>query len=207
MLEELATLRDRTIYRVVDIPAPAVYYIADHKAEGVLVNTPPFDEALLQELQALAPLRYIFLPSRRGARELDLWREASGAESLASEPEAPSIDGKIDLTLDSKRNKLTRTIDFLPMSGVTVGTCALRLKNKPGAVFFGPALEPGVDGWPTLVPHADDYSAENRLFGSLGVQDLVFDFAFTDVFVPGETRFGPGAGPAVKQALESVLHD
>jgi hypothetical protein len=207
MLDELAVLRDRSIYRIADILPPAVYYIADHKAEGVLINTPPFDDALLQELQAIAPLRYIFLPSRHGARELDRWREASGAESLASEPEAPSIDGTIDLTLDSKRNKLTRTIDFLPMSGVTEGTCAMRLKNKPGALFFGPALEPGADGWPTLVPHVGDYSAENRLFGSLGVQDLVFDYAFTDIFVPGQTRFGPGAGVAVKQALERALDE
>ncbi|APZ42011.1 hypothetical protein [Acidihalobacter ferrooxydans] len=207
MLQELVSLRDRTLYYLSTVPAPAVYYIADKKAEGVLVNTPPFDAALLDALQAVAPLRYIFLPSARGARDLDRWRTASGAESISSEPEAAAIAGTIDITLDSKRNKLTRTIDFLPMSGVTAGTCAMRLKNKPGAVFFGPALEPGPDGWPTLIPHADDYCAESRLFGSLGVQDLVFDYAFTDTFVPGRTQYGPGAEPAVKAALERVLDD
>ncbi len=207
MLEKLLELRDRTLWRILDASGPAVYYITDHKAEGILVNTPGFDEPLLARLQAISPLKYIFLPSHRGARDLDLWRTASGAESISSEPEAALIEGHVDITLDSKRNKLTRTIDFLPMSGVTVGTCALRLKNKPGVMFFGPALEPGDDGWPTLVPHAEDYSAENRLFGSLGVQDLAFEYAFTDVFEPGHTRYGPGASEMIKAALARFLDE
>lgn len=171
------------------------------------MNTPPFDEAVLRALQGAAALRYIFLPSRHGVRDLDRWREAAGAESLATQAEAPAIDGHVDLTLDNKRRRLTRTIDFLPMSGVTEGTCAMRLKNKPGVMFFGPALEPGADGWPTLVPHPEDCSAENRLFGALGIQDLVFDYAFTDVFVAGRTHFGPGAGTAVNKALARALQD
>lgn len=207
MLERLIELRDRTIWRIASAAEPAVYFIADRKGGGILVNTPDFDAGLLERLQALAPLNYIFLPSHRGARDLDRWREASGAESLSTAAEVPQIEGRVDLTLDSKRRKLTRTIDFLPMSGVTAGTCAMRLKNRPGVMFFGPALEPGEDGWPTLILHPDDYSAENRLFGALGVQDLSFEYAFTDVFEPGRTRFGPGAGEAVKAALARMLEE
>ena len=91
------------------------------------------------------------------------------------------------------------------MSGVTEGTCALRIRNDGGAIFFGPVLEPGADGWPALVPHADDYSAENRLIGALGLQDQRFEYAFTDVFEPDRTRFGPGAGAAVRAALQRLL--
>lgn len=205
MLQQLVELRDRAIYYV-NGTRPAAYYIVDKEAEGVLVNTPAFDPDLLAALNALGPLKYLYLPSARGARDVDRWREASGAESLAFEVEARAIDGHIDIAFDTKR-KLSRTMDFLPMAGVTAGTCALRLKNKPGVVFFGPALEPGEDGWPTLVFHDDDHSFESRLFGALGVQDLQFDYAFTDVFEPGRTRFGPGAGEAVKTSVARVVED
>lgn len=202
MLRRLLELRERSIHYVRGT-RPAVYFIADRDAGGVLVNAPAFDARLLAALQALAPLAYLFLPSRRGARDLERWRAASGAESLASEAEAPAIAGTVDLPLGRGR-KLTRTIDFLTLSGVTEGSCALRIRNDGGVVFFGPCLEPGADGWPTLLPHADDHSAENRLFGVLGLQDLRYAYAFTDVFEPG-TRYGPGADAAVRARLRALL--
>jgi len=203
MLHKLVALRDRDIHYVVR-SRPAVYYIADREAGGVLVNAPPFDEALAAALRALAPLAYLYLPSRRGAADLELWRAAGGAETIAFEAEAPHIAGRIDLPVGGGR-KLTRTMDFLPMSGVTEGSCALRIKTNGGVMFFGPILEPGEDGWPALIAHADDYSAENRLIGALGLQDQRFEYAFTDVFEPRRTRFGPGAGDAVRERLGRLL--
>ena len=203
LLHELLSLRERRIHYVGG-SRPAAYYIADREAGGVLVNAPPFDAALLAALQALAPLAYIFLPSRRGARDLERWRTASGAESIAFEAEAPHIAGTVDLAVAGDR-KLTRTIDFLPMSGVTEGSCALRIRNDGGVVFFGPILEPGADGWPALVVHPDDYSAENRLIGALGLQDQRFEHAFTDMFESGRTRFGPGADAAIRERLARLL--
>ncbi|MDA8108521.1 MAG: hypothetical protein M0015_07820 [Betaproteobacteria bacterium] len=203
MLQRLIELRERTVYYVAG-SRPAAYFIADVEAQGVLVNSPAFDPRLLQGLQALAPLKYVFLPSRRGALDLDRWRGASGAETLATEAEAPAIAGTIDLML-ARGRKLTRTIDFLQMAGVTEGSCALRIRNNGGVLFFGPILEPGADGWPVLVPHADDHSAENRLLGALGLQDLRFEYAFTDVFEPGRTRFGPGADAAIRIRLQRLL--
>lgn len=199
----LVALRDRDLFHIAD-SRPAAYYIADREIGGVLVNAPPFEAALLAALNTHAPLRYIFLPSARGARDLDTWRAASGAETLATESEATAIPGAIDLMLYAGR-KLSRTIDFLPMSGVTAGSCALRIKTSGGVLFFGPILEPGADGWPALVAHADDASPENRLIGALGLQDIAFEYAFTDVFEEGRTRCGPGAGDAVKKGLRQVL--
>jgi hypothetical protein len=149
-------------------------------------------------------LRSVFLPSARGARDLDAWHAASGAETLATEAETAAVSGTIDLALYAGR-KLSRTIDFLPMSGVTAGSCALRIKTNGGVLFFGPILEPGADGWPTLVAHADDASPENRLIGALGLQDVAFEYAFTDVFEEGRSRYGPGAGDAVKGNLRRAL--
>jgi len=205
MLHKLVALRDRDIYYVAG-SRPAAYYVADREAGGVLVNAPPFDEALLAALRAVAPPAYIFLPSHRGARDLARWRAAAGAETIAFEAEVPHIAGTVDLAVGRDR-KLTRTIDFLPMSGVTEGSCALRIKTNGGVLFFGPILEPGDDGWPALIAHADDYSAENRLIGALGLRDQRFEYAFTDVFEPGRTRFGPGAAAAVGERLRRVLED
>ncbi len=205
MLQPLLELRDRTIHYVVGTH-PAAYFIVDAEARGVLVNTPPFDPRLLHVLRARTPLKYIFLPSRRGATDLDRWRRESGAESMAAEGEAPAIAGTIDLPL-ARNRKLTRTIDFLPLAGVTEGSCAMRVKNNGGVLFFGPILEPGPDGWPSLVLHADDHSSENRLLGALGVQDLRFEYAFTDVFEHGRTRFGPGADAEIGVRLRRVLDE
>jgi glyoxylase-like metal-dependent hydrolase (beta-lactamase superfamily II) len=203
MLAELVTLRERTIYHLAGT-RPAAYYIADREAGGVLVGAPRFDAELLAALSAVAVPAYLFLSSRRAARDLERWRASAGVETIAFEAEAPHIEGTVDLAVGRGR-KLSRTIDFLPMSGVTEGSCALRIKNDGGAIFFGPILEPGPDGWPTLLPHGDDYSAENRLIGALGLQDQSFEYAFTDVFEPGRTRYGPGAGAAVREALRRLL--
>jgi hypothetical protein len=202
-LEPLLKVPGRTVYR---LPAPgaSVYLVADREAGGVLVNTPPFDTALAEAVAALAPIRYLFFPSRFGACDVDRWRAHSGARSLAFGPEVEAITGVVDIPLECK-SRLTRTIDFLPMSGRTHGSCAMRLRNKPGVVFFGPVLQPGANGWPTLVPQPDDASYENRLIGVLGLRDVRYEYAFTDVFEPGRTRFGPGAGPAVQAELERVL--
>ncbi|HKI65189.1 MAG TPA: hypothetical protein VKA16_11280 [Burkholderiales bacterium] len=205
MLDSLLTLRERTIYHLAGT-RPAVYYIADREAGGVLVNAPPFDAELLAALSAVAPPAYVFLPSRRGAQDLERWRTAAGVESIAFEAEAAHVAGTVDLAVGRGR-KLTRTIDFLPMSGVTEGSCALRIKNNGGAIFFGPILEPGPDAWPALVAHDDDCSAENRLIGILGLQDQRFEYAFTDVFEPGRTRYGPGADAAVRENLRRLLED
>ena len=202
-LRLLVALRDRDIFHLTD-SHPAVYYLAERELGGVLVNAPPFEPALLAALNARAPLAYIFLPSARGAQDLDSWRTGGGAETLATEAEAAAIIGAIDLKIYAGR-KLSRTIDFLPMSGVTAGSCALRIKTNGGALFLGPILEPGADGWPTLVAHPDDVSFENRLIGALGLQDLDFEYAFADVYEEGRTRVGPGAGTAVKERLRRVL--
>jgi len=102
MLDKLVALRERTIYHVAGT-RPAAYYIADRDAGGVLVNAPPFDVSLLGALRALAPPAYIFLPSRRGARDLERWRAAAGVETIAFEAEAPHAAGEIDLAVDDAR--------------------------------------------------------------------------------------------------------
>ncbi|MDX5333640.1 MAG: hypothetical protein LPK58_06300 [Gammaproteobacteria bacterium] len=203
MLQKILELRERSVY-FLEGSSPAVYYLVDRDVQGVLINTPPFDPATLEALIAIAPLKFLYFPSRRGARDVDRWREASGAEAMAFEAEVPAIDGAIDIKLDRK-SKFTRTMDFLPMAGVTEGSCVLRCRNKPGILFFGPVLSPGADGWPTLAFHEDDYSMESRMFGALGLQDVAFDYAFTDVFEPGTTQFGPGAAEAVNRRIAEAL--
>jgi len=204
-MHELLQITGRTIYQV-PAPAdcPAVYYIHDHEVGGILVNTPPYSEQAAAALAAAGGVSFIFLPSRFGAHDLAAWREATGAETMAYEIEAGAIAGGVDIALNSK-TKLTRTIDFLPMAGRTEGSCALRLKNKPGVVFFGPILSPGEHGWPTLAPNEDDHSYESRLFGALGLQDVKFEYAFTDEFDPQATRFGPGADRAIREEIDQAL--
>lgn len=203
----LVELRDRSIYRVGD-SYPAVWLIDDRELGGVLVNAPAYSEALLEAIRAITTPAYLFLPSRLGAQDLDAWRQA-GLETLAFEAEAPAIragGGEIDIAFNRKQ-RLSRTIDFLPMAGVTEGTCALRLKNLPGVVFFGPALAPGSDGWPTLIANAEDHSFEARLFGALGVKDLKFAYAFCDRFDPASTQYGPDADQHVQARIEAIFDE
>ena len=203
--QPLLELRDRRIYRVGDHD-PTVWLIDDRELGGILVNAPPFSETTSAAIQAVTKPAYLFLPSRRGARDLDTWR-GLGIEVLTFEAEAPAIQaagGTVDIAFNRKQ-RLSRTIDFLPMAGVTEGTCALRLKNLPGVVFFGPMLTPGPDGWPTLIPNPDDHSWEARLFGALGVKDLKFTYAFCDRFDPATTRYGPGADAEIQARIEAVF--
>lgn len=201
---ELLTLHERSVYLVqADRGQPAVYYLVDQDAGGVLINSPAYTEPLHTELAALAPLRYLFYPSRLGARDVDRWR-ATDAQSIAFGPEAQAIAGEVDIEIDGK-SKLTRTIGFLPMSGRTQGSCALHCRNIPGVIFFGPILTPGDSGWPALNQNEDDFSYESRLFGCLGLQDIKYEYAFTDTYVGGTTRIGPGADKGIRAEIARVL--
>lgn len=202
MLQPLIALHDRSVYHLPDT-RPAVFYLADREGGGILVNSPEFSPVLLDALNAVAPLRFVFYPSRFGARDVERWRRA-GARTMAWGHEAQAIDGTVDLVL-GRENRFSRTIDFLPMSGRTESCCALRCRNKPGIVFFGPILSTGADGWPELAAQADDWSFENRLIGALGLQDVKFDYALTDDFDPRTSRYGPGADEQIRQQLAGIL--
>ena len=194
---------DRAVYYLQG-SRPAVFYLADKEGGGILINTPAYTPELLAQINAIMPLKFIFYPSYFGAKDVAAWREASGAQTMAYGHETRRIEGTIDLVLD-RENRFSRTIDFLPMSGRTESSCALRCKNKPGMVFFGPILSCSESGWPTLVAQPDDYSFENRLFGTLGLQDVRFEYAFTDDFDLQTTQFGPGADKAIQQELARVF--
>ncbi|NIR59098.1 MAG: hypothetical protein GWO02_06050 [Gammaproteobacteria bacterium] len=204
-MDLLIESRRRRVYHVAGgVQAPASYLVVDPNIGGILVNAPAFSAGLLAKLQERAALRYIFLPSHLGARDLDAWRAATGAEALAHGAERGLISGTIDVAL-AAGSKLSRTIDFLALPGRTPGTCAMRLRHRPAVVLFGPALSPGPSGWPTLVPAADDHSWENRVIGALGLRGLRYDYALTDRFEPGRTRLGPGADRAVASELAAAL--
>ncbi|MHB8847349.1 MAG: MBL fold metallo-hydrolase [Burkholderiales bacterium] len=194
---------DRSVYYVPG-SSPAVFFLADREGGGILINSPRYSPELLATLDALLPLKFIFYPSYLGAADADAWREASGAKTMAYGHEAKRIDGTVDLILE-RENRFSRTIDFFAMSGRTESSCALRCKNKPGLIFFGPVLSTAESGWPTLKPQPDDYSYENRLFGVLGLQDVKFEYAFTDDFDPRTSRFGPGADMAIQRELAQIF--
>ncbi len=202
-MQLLLELFDRSVYYLTGTQ-PAVFYIADKEGGGILINTPKFDEKLLAGLQAILPLKFIFFPSHLGAQDVSEWRQSSGAQTIAYGHEAQRIAGLVDIVL-SRENRFSRTIDFLPMSGRTASSCALRCKNKPGIVFFGPVLSCGESGWPALLPQPDDHSFETRVIGALGLQDVHFDYAFTDDFNPQSSHFGPGADAAIQRELATAL--
>ncbi len=199
-MDRLLAWPDREVWLVLDGP-PAVYYLVDQAAGGVLINAPPFSRATYEGLCRHAGPRYLFLPSRFGARDLGAWR-AAGVRVLVSSEEEGVADA--DLRVGGQ-HKLTRTIDFVPLPGRTRGTCGLRLKNLPGALFVGPALTLGDSGWPELIPRPDDYSYESRLIGTVGLGGQAFDYLFTDSFVPGRTRLGPGAADALRTHIDQLL--
>ena len=203
MMQLLFESFDRAVYYLADTH-PAVFYLADKEGGGIFINTPPFSTELLTQINAIMPLKFLFYPSYFGAQDVDAWRAASGAQSMAYGHETRRIKGTIDLVLD-RENRFSRTIDFLPMSGRTESSCALRCKNKPGMVFFGPVLSMGESGWPTLAAQDGDYSFENRLFGTLGLQDVKFEYAFTDDFDPQTSHVGPGADVAIQRELAHVF--
>ena len=197
----LLSLPDRAIYWL-EGSRPAVYVLTDRDAVGVLINTPPCTPELERALAAIVRPRYIFLPSQFGAADVAAWRAVTGAEVLAGAAEVAALACPVDIALEGTR-KLTRTVDLLPMSGRTAGTYILRARNLPGVMFFGPALEPLASGWPGVLQHPQDHSYESRLFGALALQDLRFDYAFTDTFAAG-TRFGPSASEAMRSELERL---
>ncbi len=201
-MQKLLSLFDRSVFYV-NGTNPAVFYLVDHEGGGVLINTPTWNIETLNKLRAEAPLNYIFFPSRLGARDVSAWKTASRALTMAYGGEAAAI-GAIDKVLE-REHRFSRTIDFLPMSGRTQASCALRCKNKPGIMFFGPILDCNVGGWPTLIRHDDDHSFENRLFGALGLKDLKFAYAFTDDFVPDKCYYGPGADIAICAEINTAI--
>ncbi len=199
-MERLLECHDRAVW-LVDPGPPAVYYLVDRAAGGVLINAPAFTPDTCRDLRRHADLRFVFLPSRIGARDLAAWR-AAGARVLVSAQE----DGVADADLKvGPQHKLTRTIDFVPLPGRTRGTCCLRLKNQPGVLFLGPALAPGASGWPELTAASDDYSFESRVMGVVALKGQAFEYLFTDTFVPEHTRFGPGAAAALHAHIDQLF--
>lgn len=201
-MQKIISLFDRDIFYLEETH-PAVFYINDREGGGILINTPAWRPELLDAIRNVAPLNYIYFPSRLGAQDVVAWKAASGAQTMAYGREAAVI-GAVDKTLE-REHRFSRTIDFLPMSGRTQASCALRCKNKPGIIFFGPILDCAPGAWPTLVRHADDDSFENRLFGALALKDLKFDYAFTDDFKPGKCYYGPGADTAIRAAIDTAI--
>ena len=202
-VSRLLEFHDRSVWHV-DGSRPAVFYLADREGGGVLINTPPFDAQLAAELAAIMPVKFLFFPSRFGAVDVDRWRAHTEAQAMAYGVEARGIAGTIDKVLD-REDRFSRTIDFLPMSGRTESSAALRCKNKPGIMFFGPVLECGLNGVPSLQRHADDYSWENRVFGALGLQDLKYEYAFTDDFSPATSRYGPGIDAIIRREIDQMI--
>ncbi|MCC6611189.1 MAG: hypothetical protein IT515_16150 [Burkholderiales bacterium] len=201
---ELVNLPERRIFLIADADAagtPASFYLVDPVAAGILINAPAFSLALADALRAVAAPRFLFLPSARGAAGAAEWRDA-GLQVIASAEEAALLPIPVDQRVDRK-TRLTRAIDFLPMSGRTAGSCALRVKARPGIVFFGPILDHR--DWPALVAHPDDFSYENRVIGAIALRDLRFEFALCDNYVHGRSRFGPGAAAATRANLATEL--
>ncbi len=199
LFELVLSLPQRQIFYLTG-SLPAVYYLHDAEVGGVLINTPTFDNKVLEAITALGGLAFIFYPSFFGVHDFLAWKSHSKAEVLANPLELATLGLKPDIALD-RQSKLTRTIDFLPMSGRTVGSMAMRLKNQPAVIFFGPILSPNAEGVLSLVPQANDYSWENRVFGSLGLQDLAFEYAFSDIFAKNQVHYGPNASVKIHQAL------
>jgi len=202
-LTEVLRLPRRSVH-VLEGASPAVFLLVDDRAGAILVNAPPFSEETLSEIRRAADPSFIFLPSRFGARDLELWRAATRARTIASAEEVPAIEGRIDEPIDGSVRMHGR-LDFLLLSGRTRGTCALRVKEPPGIVFFGPALEHAGAGRFVLRAHRDDHSFENRVIGALAFRDLEFEFAFCDDYIQNKDRGGPGARLRVRAAVDAAL--
>lgn len=201
-VSRVLALKGRSVYHV-SRTHPAVFYLVDDAGGGLLINTPPYSTALRDELARLAPLRFAFYPSRLGACDTRAWR-AAGIATIAYGVEARAIPGGVDIVLD-RGYRFSRSVDFLPMSGRTEATCALRCKPYPAIIFFGPALTRGPSGWPEIAPQPDDFSYENRLLGAVGLRRLKYEFAFTDDFDPRKSRYGPGASKTIGAHLDALL--
>ena len=202
-MRPVLALPGRAVYHLTG-PGPAAFYLVLDGVGGVLVNLPPYDAVLQAGLDALAPIRVIFLPSHRGARDAARWREATGAPAAAYGDEGARVAGGVDIALD-RGWRLTREVDFLPLAGRTAGSCAMRVKRRPVILFAGPALDRQPTGWPGITAHPDDDSFENRLLGAVGLRHLRFDYVFTDDFDPALSRIGPQAAVAVRHHLDAAL--
>lgn len=182
-------------------PGPASFLYVDPLAGGVLVNTPgPCSPEAVAVIGAVAPVRFIFLPSGTGAFDLAAWRAATGARTLAGVAEP--VDGPVDERLDGSV-RITGRLDFLALGGATIGTCAMRSRIPPEIVFFGPALAQA-GGWPAFAARAGDWSWENRVIGALGIAGLDFEYAFCDDHVEGISLAGPGASAHVAASISAV---
>jgi len=197
----LLDVAGRAVWHLADT-APACFLLVDERAGGILVNTPQFDSQLVDAVERVAKVRFIFYPSRHGAADVARWRSACAARTIAAVDEVAAILGPIDEAIDGGV-RLHGRLDFLALPGRTRGTCALRSRIEPAVVFFGPALEHA--DWPQLVAHDDDYSYEDRLIGALGLRDAAFEFGFCDNYSHGQSRFGPGAGRTVAAGLAAML--
>ncbi len=171
---------------------PAAYYIRDRDAGGILVNAA--DPAWAQALAELGGVRYLFLPSAAGAGQAAFWCER-GAEVLVHEREP--VPPGLSVTPVGPRQRLTRTIDFLPLPGASVGTCALFLKNKPGVVFAGPALRGRRDPEPP--------GGEDALLSMVHLAGLRFHYLFWDHQDPHHAPYGPDAAKRLRERLERHL--
>jgi len=167
---------------------PACFLIDDRDAGLILVNAPAprWHDALVRR----GGVRYLFLPSARGAAHARFW-QACGATLLAH-PREPLPDDLVVRRVDD-RQRLTRTIDFLPLPGATPGTCALHLRNKPGVVFAGPAL-----AGPDALPPA----GEDALFSALYLGGLPVHWLFWD---DASAPLGPEGAAHLRQRLERLL--
>ena len=56
-----------------------------------------------------------------------------------------------------------------------------------------------------LTACTDDFSYENRLLGAVALRRLRYEYALTDDFDLGRSRFGPGAGAMIGAHLERLL--
>lgn len=165
--------------------APACFLIDDRDAGLVLVNAPDPCWA-----DTLGEVRYLFLPSAHGARHARFWQDRGA--TLLAHPREPLPEG-LDVRRVDTRQRLTRTIDFLPLPGATPGACALHLRNLPGVVFAGPALA----GAEPLPPPGED-----ALFSALYLAGLSFQWLFWD---DASAPFGPDAAARLRQGIESLL--
>lgn len=203
LINLLLKTSQRQIYHLYDMinNQPAVFLILDKEVGGILVNTPSYNESTKTLLDSFK-INYIFLPSHFGAIDTMQWKNLTGAKLLAHENATHLINDNIDFPVNEK-TKLTRTIDFLPIAGRSPGSCGLFLKNLPGIIFFGPTLQRLANGWPGIVQSADDFDFEARLFSSLNLKDLKFQYAFTDDFDTNKSLTGPEADIHIRKNIES----
>jgi len=206
MLHLLLEIPQRKIYFIDQASSCASFLIVDEKIGGILVNAPGFSKGLLEDITAVCTPKFLFLPSHLGATDADIdeWKNHTSLEVIAHEIETPLISSPVDISINHK-TKLSRTIDFVPMAGRTPGSCALYLKNLPGILFFGPILSIGNGAWPDLIPQANDFSFESRMFGALGLKDIKFEYAFTDDFSLQSVNFGDSACQAICDNIDAFF--